>query len=120
MQGSAVRGPGFDAIAGMDAAAWLQFITDLQPTLDEAARRLLHRESAHAIIFEQNSDSLSRQIYDSMFAIDFVPRRATVYATCTEYGPAVPLMPYRNDRGEVVSSFDSMTCGESRDLLAQF
>jgi hypothetical protein len=63
---------------------------------------------------------VARQIYDSMFAMDFYPRRASVYATMAVFGPAQLVMPFRDDYGQVVGTFDLMTCEDARDLLKEF
>jgi hypothetical protein len=115
IQGMETSGPGFARIAEMTAAERLAFLQLIQPVLDCAARRLLHRENATGIIFD--GDLLSRQVYDQMIAVDFVPRRASVYATCAVFGPANFVMPSRDESGAVVGLFDNMTCADGRALL---
>ena len=116
-QGLETSGPGFAVIAEMDEAARLQFLIDIRPILSAAAPRLLHRKSAIALVFEEGSELVSRQICNGMFAIDFVPRRAALYATCRVRGPAQVVMPSRDDSGQIVGSLDTKTCAEGRDLL---
>ena len=36
------------------------------------------------------------------------------------FGPAQLVMPFRDDNGQVVSTFDLMTCEDARDLLKEF
>ena len=119
-QGIETRGVGFDALATMDEPARLAFLRAIQPMLATAANRLLARENANHLTFEPESPSVARQIYDSMFAMDFYPRRASVYATLAVFGPAQLVMPFRDDNGQVVGTFDLMTCENARDLLKEF
>lgn len=119
-QGVETSGPGFAAIAAMDEAERLQFLVDIRRILTAAAPRLLHRETVSALVFEEGSESLSRQIYDAIFAIDFVPRRAAIHAACRVRGPAQIIMPSRDDNGQIVGSLDTKTCAEGHDLLTQF
>ena len=119
-QGVETRGPGLDAIATMDEPTRLAFLQAIQPLLATAASRLLGRESANHLVFEPESLSVARQIYDSMFSVDFHPRRASVYATIAVFGPAQLVMPFRDDSGQVVGTFDLMTCEDARNLLEEF
>ena len=119
-QGLATSGPGFATIAAMDAAARLQFLHAILPVLQTAAVRLLHQENATLMVFDGAADAVNRQIYDTMFAIDLVPHRASIYAICSVTGPAVQVMPTRKADGTVAGLFDTMNCADGQFLLNQF
>ncbi|MEK6322345.1 MAG: PQQ-binding-like beta-propeller repeat protein [Acidobacteriota bacterium] len=122
-QGLEINGPGFDAIAAMDEAQRLQVLQSLQPLLDVAAVRLLLRNNVRQISFVPDSPRLDQQVYDGVLLADIQPRRASLYAVITTFGPIALALPRRDENDEVVGpgvDLDSMSCEEGEDLRNGF
>ena len=122
-QGLEIKGPGFDSIAAMDDAQRLQLLQDLQPLLETASVRLLRRNNVNQISFVPGSLRLDQQVYDGLLLADIQPRRASLYAIITAFGPIAQALPRRDEDDELVGpgvDLDAISCLAGQVLRGSF
>lgn len=118
-QGFETDGPGYEAIGGMDAAQRLELLQNLQPLLDAAAARLLRRNDVRQISFVPGSTRFDQQVYDGVVLADIQPRRTSLYAVITTFGPITTLLPRRDENDDPVApliDLDGLPCEQGANL----
>lgn len=120
-QGLEINGRGFEAIVRMDEAARLQVLQTLQPLLVTAAIGLLRRNNFRQLLFVPDTVRLDQQVYDAILLANIHPRRASLYAVITTFGPIAQLLPHRDEDDNPVpplNDFDILICDQGKDLRA--